>query len=72
MKRKAPNTAVYKLRRKTKLNQSEFWQRIGITQSGGSRYEHGRTIPKLVALLLKLAYGSNREVLRTLRRLREG
>lgn len=26
------------------LNQSEFWSRVGITQSGGSRYETGREI----------------------------
>lgn len=70
MKSKAPNTAAYQLRRKTKLNQSEFWQRIGITQSGGSRYEHGRAIPKPVALLLKLAYSADSIAHDALRRLR--
>ena len=49
---------VRKLRAKTKLNQSEFWSPIGISQSGGSRYEGGRAIPKPVRILLDLAYGS--------------
>jgi transcriptional regulator with XRE-family HTH domain len=38
------------------LNQTEFWERLGITQSGGSRYEHGRKMPKTVQELLRLAY----------------
>jgi transcriptional regulator with XRE-family HTH domain len=41
-----------------RLNQSEFWSRIGVTQSGGSRYESGRTMPKPVQTLLVLAYGN--------------
>lgn len=46
---------------KLDLNQTEFWGRVGVTQSGGSRYESGRRIPKPVKLLLDLAYGSERE-----------
>ena len=38
------------------LNQSEFWSRIGVTQSGGSRYETGRKMPKPVAMLFELVY----------------
>jgi predicted transcriptional regulator len=38
------------------LNQTEFWQRVGVTQSGGSRYETGRRIPKPVLSLLRLVY----------------
>ena len=30
------------IRVKAGLNQSQFWSRIGVTQSGGSRYESGR------------------------------
>lgn len=41
------------------LNQSEFWNPIGVTQSGGSRYESGRTIPKTVTSLLGLCYGKS-------------
>lgn len=35
-------------------NQQTFWQSLGVTQSGGSRYETGRTIPLPVAILLVL------------------
>ena len=35
-------------------NQTEFWQRFGCTQSGGSRYESGRDLPEPVQLLLAL------------------
>ena len=43
-------------RKKHGMNQMEFWEPIGITQSGGSRYETGRNIPKTVLLLLHMAY----------------
>ncbi|WP_410498033.1 helix-turn-helix domain-containing protein [Chitinibacter sp. S2-10] len=46
-----------KLIRKTLgMNQFEFWNRIGVTQSGGSRYESGRTMPKPVRELLRLVH----------------
>ena len=41
-------------RKKLNLNQTEFWSRYGVTQSGGSRYESGRSIPKPLAILLWL------------------
>jgi DNA-binding transcriptional regulator YiaG len=41
-------------RKKQNLNQTEFWTRYGVTQSGGSRYESGRGIPKPLAILLWL------------------
>ncbi len=44
------------IRKKTGLNQQEFWGHIGVTQSGGSRYESGRGIPKAVRELLRLVY----------------
>lgn len=37
-----------------KLNQKDFWGRLGVTQSGGSRYETGRGMPTPVAMLLGL------------------
>ena len=43
------------------LNQSEFWQHVFVTQSGGSRYENDRAVPKPVQALLVLAYGSDKE-----------
>ena len=44
------------IRKKLGLNQSEFWSKIGVTQSGGSRYESGRNIPKPVRELLRLVH----------------
>lgn len=38
------------------LNQQEFWGRIGVTQSGGSRYESGRAMPKPVQELLRIIH----------------
>ncbi len=45
------------IRRERGLNQLQFWAPLGVTQSGGSRYESGRSIPKPVRLLLAIAYG---------------
>lgn len=36
------------------FNQVEFWGELGVTQSGGSRYEQNRRIPKPLALLMVL------------------
>jgi predicted transcriptional regulator len=44
------------LRRKLGINQMDFWSQIGVTQSGGSRYESGRAMPKPVRELLRLVY----------------
>src|SRR5436189_6024466 len=44
------------IRRRLGLNQEEFWTRIGGTQSGGSRYESGRAMPKPVRELLRLVH----------------
>ena len=48
-----------KLRKQTGLTQGEFWKRVFVTQSGGSRYETGeRPLPKTVQALLTIAYAS--------------
>ena len=44
------------IRRRLGLNQEEFWTRIGVTQSGGSRYESGRSMTKPVRELLRLVH----------------
>ncbi len=44
------------VRRRTGLNQQEFWGKIGVTQSGGSRYESGRTMPRPVRELFRLVH----------------
>jgi len=42
------------IRRRLGLNQEQFWTQIGVTQSGGSRYESGREMPRPVKELLRL------------------
>lgn len=50
------NGEVKALRLKLKLNQTQFWSRVGVEQSTSSRYEQGRDIPESVQTLLVLAY----------------
>ena len=38
------------------MAQSDFWSKLGITQSGGSRYGNGRNIPPPVRELVRLVY----------------
>ena len=52
-------TRVLRLRQKLGLNQHEFWTLLSVTQSGGSRYESGRGIPRPTQILLELVFGSN-------------
>lgn len=47
-------TDIAGYRRKLGMNQQAFWSGLGVTQSGGSRYEAGRALPRPVALLLTL------------------
>jgi len=44
------------IRRQRGLNQQQFWPLIGVTQSGGSRYESGRRMPKPVRELLRIVH----------------
>ena len=44
------------LRKKLGINQSQFWNRVGVTQSGASRYESGRNLPRPVQVLLHMAF----------------
>jgi len=44
------------IRQRLGLNQEKFWTQIGVTQSGGSRYESGRSMPKPVRELLRLVH----------------
>jgi transcriptional regulator with XRE-family HTH domain len=45
-----------KLRHRLGLNQRQFWSAVGVTQSGGSRYESGRDMPRAVSELLRLVH----------------
>ena len=44
------------IRRKMGVNQQAFWSKLGVTQSGGSRYESGRNMPRPVQHLLRLVH----------------
>lgn len=44
------------LRKSTGLNQQQFWAAVNVTQSGGSRYESGRKMPKSVETLVRMKY----------------
>lgn len=48
------------LRLKLNMNQTQFWGKLGVTQSGGSRYESERNVPRPVQILLNLAYGTEK------------
>ena len=61
---------VKQIRAKAQLNQSQFWSRVGATQSAGSRYENGRTIPKSVQSLIMIAYGTDKQAVNEINRLR--
>ena len=61
---------VVALRKKLGLNQTEFWGRLGITQSGASRYESGRSIPRSVQVLYVIAYGTEKQAEAAIEKLR--
>ena len=58
------------IRQKRGMNQSQFWQPLGVTQSGGSRYESERDMPKPVGSLVTIAYGTPAQLFKELQRLR--
>lgn len=45
---------IAKFRRELGLTQTEFWAPLGLTQSAGSRYESGHSLPSAVSMLLIL------------------
>lgn len=47
---------AYELRKALGLNQSVFWAKLGVSQSGGCRYESGRALPRPVLHLYRLVY----------------
>ncbi|MRR56639.1 MAG: XRE family transcriptional regulator [Deltaproteobacteria bacterium] len=47
---------IVEYRRGLGMNQSSFWSQFGVTQSGGSRYESGRSLPRPVAMLVWLKF----------------
>lgn len=55
-RKEAAKIDVLAIRKKTGLNQLQFWSRLGVTQSGGSRYESGRVMPKPARTLFDMVY----------------
>ena len=53
---KIDGATAIKHRNMVGMNQAEFWSPLGVTQSGGSRYESGRNIPAPVQRLYFLTY----------------
>lgn len=49
---------IRSMRKKLGMNQESFWSRLGVTQSGGCRYETGRDMPEPTQKLFDLAYGA--------------
>ena len=56
VKKLEKNLNLRKLRRSLGLNQHDFWSVVGVTQSGGSRYETGRTMSNPVRELVRLVH----------------
>jgi len=61
---------IVKYRFDNNLSQSQFWTPIFISQSCGSRYESGRSMPKPVQALVKMTYGTEAEAQKILAKLR--
>ncbi len=56
MKAFKPINNIRDIRKNLGLNQIEFWSQVGVTQSGGSRYEAGRNMPKPIRELVRLVH----------------
>ena len=52
----ALKTTPKELRALLGLTQSDFWSPVGVSQSGGSRYESGRKLPAAISTLLHLIH----------------
>lgn len=67
-----PNVWLLNMRKKLGMNQMDFWGKIGVTQSGGSRYESGRNIPKPTIIALHVVYTPSTELSTVLESIRNG
>lgn len=54
------------LRTRLGMSQTVFWERLGVKQSSGSRYESGRRMPVPIQKLMVLAYGTESQRRKTL------
>lgn len=48
--------AARSMRESCGLSQKAFWSAVGLTQSGGCRYERGNRLPKPIRILLFITY----------------
>jgi transcriptional regulator with XRE-family HTH domain len=64
------NVEIRRLRLEKGLSQTDFWKRVFVTQSGGSRYESGENIPKQIQALVTLAYADEAEAVALFNQLR--
>lgn len=56
MAAKIDGALALKIRQKSGKNQKDFWGPLGVTQSGGSRYETERNMPQPLRKLFHLMY----------------
>jgi transcriptional regulator with XRE-family HTH domain len=54
-------TEIRDRRKKSGLTQTAFWKQFHTTQTAGSRYESGDTIPAPVQLLLNIAINTEKQ-----------
>lgn len=59
MNKRKSTVDVKAVRQAAGLNQTDFWKRLGCTQSGGSRYEAGRGLPGPLAILFDLVFSGD-------------
>ena len=57
---------IVEYRKKNNISQSDFWGPLGVSQSGGSRYESGREIPVPVMSLVVMTMGNAAQVKKVL------
>ncbi len=68
--KKTPETNPRDIRTKLGLNQAEFWNPLGVTQSCGSRLENGRPMAEPYKILLTIAYGTEKQSAEAVKNLR--
>ncbi|NML24348.1 helix-turn-helix domain-containing protein [Zoogloea sp. G-4-1-14] len=54
------------------LTQTVFWGAIGVSQSGGARYEQGRDVPPSAVVALRVVFWPEAKALRHIEKLRGG
>lgn len=72
MKLPVTSDDVVAIRKKLGINQNQFWAKLSVTQSGGSRYENDRNIAAPVQHLIIIAYGTQAESDKLVASLRNG